>query len=343
MSELFDLNSSNKIKQSSKASKSSSKSKTFSKLQIVDSDQELSLSNLDLNVLANSEKIINKDQDAQVDLTSSKLSSKKIASSEDYVSIKKDKKKKKTKQVSLENDIDSIRRTKNELLFKINKLNINSRYSLINLTMNDSLDDIRNEYERIQKGIELSTSVKFYKTMLVMGTKGLEMLNTQYDPLGIDLVGFSESMAYTVDTQSYDEVLTELAEKYKSMGNVSPELKLVGLLAMSGVGYVASKNMTKKMEENRQFQEQRKYNYKKQLESDIDTDSDDSSAKMPGPEQTFNSATTKIDMDIDDTDIKESDLNDVLNKMNTNANIEQEKIIEIIPKRKGRPPNKKKI
>jgi hypothetical protein len=333
MSELFDLNSSKeKVKPSSK---SSSRSKTFSKLKLIDSDQEMSLSNLDLNVLANSEKIINQDQDAQIDLNSAKSS---IKESSDYTSVvKKHKsKKRKTKEVSIENNVESIRRDKNDLLFKINKLNINGRYSLINLTMNDSLDDIRNEYERIQKGIELSTSVKFYKTALIMGTRGLEMLNSQYDPLGIDLEGFSNSLAINVDEQSYEEVLIELAEKYKSMGNVSPELKLVGLLAMSGFSFVATKRMQKTRNEQLNFQRETRDRYRAHVDSD--TESDDSSAKMPVPEQTFNSATTKIDLDVDDTEIKESDLEAALDKMHQNAVVEQEKIIEIVPKRKGRPP-----
>jgi hypothetical protein len=208
--------------------------------------------------------------------------------------------------------------------------------------MNDSLEDIRNEYERICKEIQVNTSVKFYKTVLSMGCRGIEMLNAQYDPLGIDLEGYGESMTFTVDTPSYDEVLSELAEKYKSMGNVSPELKLVGLLAMSGFGFVASKKMAKSMDENKRFQAQNQARYQPAQQNqdqyqyqDDDTDSDDSSAKMPIPEETF-SSTLNID-----TEINESDLNAVIDKMNKNTEVIQEqKIIEIAPKR-GRPKKNK--
>jgi vacuolar-type H+-ATPase subunit I/STV1 len=330
MSELFDLNSSNE--KSSIIPRSTKSSKSKSKLEIVDSDQEISLNNLDLDVLANSEKIMNVEQEAQIDLNESLESSKK---SNSVISVKKPKKKK-TKLVSQENTNENIRSLKNEFLFKINKINSGSRYSQLNLTMNDSLDDIRNEYERICKEIQVNTSVKFYKTVLSMGCRGIEMLNAQYDPLGIDLEGYGESMTFTVDTPSYDEVLSELAEKYKSMGNVSPELKLVGLLAMSGFGFVASKKMAKTMEENKRFQSQNQARYQaspqtQNHEYDTDTDSDDSSAKIPIPEETF-SSTLNID-----TEINESDLNAVLDKMNKNTeDIQEQKIIEIAPKR-GRP------
>jgi hypothetical protein len=285
MSDLFDLNSSKE--KSSIAPRSIKSSKSKSKLEIIDSDQEISLSKLDLDVLANSEKIMNVEQEAQIDLNESLESSKKTNS---IISVKKPKKKK-TKLVSQENTSENIRALKNEFLFKINKINTASRYSQLNLTMNDSLEDIRNEYERICKEIQVNTSVKFYKTVLSMGCRGIEMLNAQYDPLGIDLEGYGESMTFTVDTPSYDEVLSELAEKYKSMGNVSPELKLVGLLAMSGFGFVASKKMAKSMDENKRFQAQNQARYQPAQQNqdqyqyqDDDTDSDDSSAKMPIPE-----------------------------------------------------------
>ena len=282
---------------------------------------------------------------AKIDLNSSKSMSKKSDSLNSSIIIKKKSKKRKTRDIVEENNSDAVRREKNEYLFKLKKLNgADMNYSSVVFTMDSSLEDLRNEYERIHKEIQVSTSVKFYKTVLVMGTRGIEMLNAQYDPLGIDLDGFADSMTYSVDTPSYDEVLTELAEKYKSMGNVSPELKLVGLLAMSGFGYVASKKMTKSMEENRRYENNKRQQQQQQQQViyETDSDSDDSSAKMPRPDTTFNSKTV-INDEPDDIEIKDSDMESVLNKMHQNAEtnrVEQEKIIEIAPKKRGRPVKK---
>jgi hypothetical protein len=92
--------------------------------------------------------------------------------------------------------------------------------------MDNSLDEIKNEFTRIKAVLDNEAMVKFCKHGLVMGIKGIEMLNNAYDPIGVDLDGWSEAMSYNMATTEYDEVLSELCENYKGAGSMSPEVKL---------------------------------------------------------------------------------------------------------------------
>ena len=76
------------------------------------------------------------------------------------------------------------------------------------------------------------------------------MLNNKFDPLGIDLDGWSEAMTYNMDNQDYDEVMAELYEKYKSVGNMSPEMKLIFMIISSAAFFTISKKITKMDSQN---------------------------------------------------------------------------------------------
>jgi hypothetical protein len=111
--------------------------------------------------------------------------------------------------------------------------------------MDNSLDEIKNEFTRIKAVLDNEAMVKFCKHGLVMGIKGVEMLNGAYDPIGVDLDGWSEAMSYNMATTEYDEVLSELCEKYKGAGSMSPEVKLLVMIVMSGAMFSFSKKAAK--------------------------------------------------------------------------------------------------
>ena len=116
--------------------------------------------------------------------------------------------------------------------------------------MNCSLEEIKNEFDRVNNAIKVDRSVRFYKKMLLLGVQGVEMLNNKFDPLGIDLDGWSEAMTYNMDNQDYDEVMAELYEKYKSVGNMSPEMKLIFMIISSAAFFTISKKITKMDSQN---------------------------------------------------------------------------------------------
>ena len=84
------------------------------------------------------------------------------------------------------------------------------------LKLKQFIDEIKNEYERVRNEIQTERSVAFFKRMLLLGVQGIEMMNTKFDPLGVDLDGWSEAMGYSLENQEYDEVMAELYEKYNN-------------------------------------------------------------------------------------------------------------------------------
>lgn len=215
---------------------------------------ESDISMEDLELLANKKKINKKLSDVSIE-------NPKTVSSGPRKSIKKDssprKKKDSTvsdsseshqavrnKRATRENKDDSVRREKSEYLYKIGILNAKGNRSSLRFDMNNTLEDIRNEYERIRTNMENERMVKFCKQMLLMGVQGIEMANNRFDPLGVDLEGWSESMGYSMENQDYDEVVAELYEKYKGKGHMAPELKLVLMIVGSATMFAITKKIT---------------------------------------------------------------------------------------------------
>jgi hypothetical protein len=279
MSEISNTHS-NKIKNDSNSLKDNltngsnkSKKSKDSKLQI--ESEEISLSQLEM--MANKKKLNKKSIEMTLEKTLSSDSTKKDKESKssykekdpkEFKQHKKEKaknsftlsssansydhKKEKARQVTKENRIDSIRIEKSEFLYKFNKLNATGKFSSLKLDMNNSLDEIKNEFERIKNEMQTERSVSFLKRMLLLGVQGVEMLNTRFDPLGVDLDGWSESMGYSLENLEYDEVLAELYEKYKGRGQMSPEMKMLFMIISSATMFTITKKITR-MESSNPF------------------------------------------------------------------------------------------
>lgn len=174
--------------------------------------------------------------------SSTRSSTTKASSSDDST----EEKRRNRKKVNKENKNEEIRKQKSEILFKLYTIvdKSNGRWSC-KMTMDNSLDDIKNEFSRIKAILDNEAMVKFCKHGLVMGIKGIEMLNGAYDPIGVDLDGWGEAMSYNMATTEYDEVLSELCEKYKGTGSMSPEIKLLLMIIMSGAMFSFSKKAAK--------------------------------------------------------------------------------------------------
>jgi hypothetical protein len=250
MSFIVEIDNQNKVESSEKSRshrKNSSKSKSKSKIYS-DSTDNLSLSDLDL--IANKRKLA---KDTEKKDTETKVSS--VSSIRPERAKTDDLERGRSRDAGWnprssaryvnENEDPQIRREKSEYLYKFNKLNTGNKFSSCQFDMNSPLSEIRNEYDRIKNGLENERSVKFLQRMMLLMIQGVEMMNTKFDPLGIDLDGWGESMAYSLETQEYDEVLSELYEKYKGAGNMSPELKLLFMIISSASMFAITKRLTK--------------------------------------------------------------------------------------------------
>ena len=253
------------------SSKSKSKSKTKSVVMDINSDN---ISMSDLELLANKKKV-NKQELLVSDIVSDKnvsdknVSDKNVSENSDKkVSEKKNSRKpkdrmygttisnsdttlnttayqkEKQRKINKENKNEKIRFQKNDYLYKISQLNQRGNVSQLKLDMNCSLEEIEKEYNRIKNNKQAEVMVGLCKKGLLLGVQGFEFLNNKFDPLGIDLDGWGESMSYSMENQDYDEVLRELYEKYKGKETWSPEARLVMLILGSAVMFSVTKKMS---------------------------------------------------------------------------------------------------
>jgi len=99
------------------------------------------------------------------------------------------------------------------------------------MTMVNSLDEIKAEYARLVDSRNLESSIKFQRNALLTCATGLEFLNQKFNPLDVNLDGWSESINENQD--DFDEIFEELYDKYKDRTKVAPEIRLVMTLGIS--------------------------------------------------------------------------------------------------------------
>jgi hypothetical protein len=100
-------------------------------------------------------------------------------------------------------------------------------------TMESSLHEMMGEYETIMEEKSKLNSVKFQGNMLMAVINGIEFLNNKFDPFDIKLDGWSEQIQENIN--DYDDIFSELHEKYKSKASMAPELKLLFQLGGSAM------------------------------------------------------------------------------------------------------------
>jgi hypothetical protein len=100
-------------------------------------------------------------------------------------------------------------------------------------SMESPLAEMKGEYETHLEERERRNSVKFQGKMLLSVITGIEYLNNKFDPFDLKLDGWSEQVSENVD--DYDEIFSELHDKYKSKAKMAPELKLLFQLGGSAI------------------------------------------------------------------------------------------------------------
>jgi hypothetical protein len=138
---------------------------------------------------------------------------------------------------------DQIQREKQDLLFKLERLFKRGLPMTKRFTMESSLEEMQNEYDKLKSQREMDNSIKFQRKMLMACVTGIEFLNNKFDPFDVKLDGWSESMHESVN--DYDEVFEELHEKYKGKGQMAPELRLLMMVGGSAFMFHLTNTMFK--------------------------------------------------------------------------------------------------
>lgn len=127
--------------------------------------------------------------------------------------------------------LDEINQEKQEMLYRLERFDLNGFKASRKFNMSSNYDDIKFEYERIKKQRDTDKSIKFQRKILMAVCSGVEFLNGKFDPLNVKLEGWSESIYENL--QEYDEVFEDLHDKYKEKVKVAPELKLLMMVGGS--------------------------------------------------------------------------------------------------------------
>ncbi len=137
-------------------------------------------------------------------------------------------------QLSSSRDPNEERKEKTELINKLQRLEQRGFPVSRKFTLDNSLSEIKDEYNRLLDARNLEASLKFQRQMLMGAITGMEWLNGRFDPFDLKLEGWSESVHENIE--DFDEIFEELYDKYKDKGKMSPEMRLV--MAIGGSGFM---------------------------------------------------------------------------------------------------------
>lgn len=124
------------------------------------------------------------------------------------------------------------RKEKADMINRLNRLESKGFQISRRFTMDNTLDEIKTEYDRLMDARNLEGSIKFQRQMMMGVVTGLELMNNKFNPFDWQLDGWSESVHENVE--DYDEVFEELYDKYKGRGNMPPEARLLFMMVGSG-------------------------------------------------------------------------------------------------------------
>jgi len=131
-------------------------------------------------------------------------------------------------------DFEKEKQEKIEYLNKLQRLETKGYPVSKRFTMDNTNEEIKQEYTRLVDARNLEGSLRFQRQMLMGAITGLEWMNDKFDPFDIKLQGWSESVHTNVE--DFDEIFEELYDKYKDRGKMPPEMRL--MMAVAGSGFM---------------------------------------------------------------------------------------------------------
>ena len=128
---------------------------------------------------------------------------------------------------------EQIQKSKAEFIYKLNRLDKLGYKSSRRYSMASNLEDLKFEYNTLNRQRSIEKSVKFSRKMLMAFVSGTEYLNHRFDYLGIKLDKWSENTMESIG--DYDEVFEELHDKYNDSVKMAPELRLLMMVGGSAL------------------------------------------------------------------------------------------------------------
>ncbi len=138
--------------------------------------------------------------------------------------------------------------TRRSLLAKLRRFQSMGQKLTRTYGMQDSIDALEEEVmvqedilqERLaQKGRQ--SNLKFCRRTLLMGTSFVEFINKRYDPLGIDLDGWTDCVMENIS--DFDNPFDKMHSKYHGAAEMSPEIEIVMTLGSSAFMFHLTKRL----------------------------------------------------------------------------------------------------
>jgi hypothetical protein len=137
-----------------------------------------------------------------------------------------------------------VQEEKSMYLAKLKRLSNNTNVIARKFNSSNSLEEIKGEFFRIKKEIEINAGIDYCKKGLMFFVNTIEMGSGYIMEDG--LTGWSKTVMNDVNNNSYDLVLEELYEKYSKNAKMSPEIKLISMIAGSAFMFHLQKGLVHK-------------------------------------------------------------------------------------------------
>jgi hypothetical protein len=139
----------------------------------------------------------------------------------------------------------SIEEEKQDIILKLHRLKQKGFPVTRTFTQTSDIYEMRTELSKIKYSIELDSSIKFSRKMLMGCVSTIEFMNKKWDPFDLALNGWSENVMESID--DYDPVFEKLYDKYKGKVSMPPELELVVAVSGSAFMYHLSHSMLRSL------------------------------------------------------------------------------------------------
>lgn len=139
-----------------------------------------------------------------------------------------------------EENYEKIQSEKSFYLSQLSRLRKKGN-STRSLTMQHSLEEIRGEVLRVKKEMDMDNGVNYCRQGLMFAISTLEMADGNYNNNSFALKGWSQNVMTNIE--NYDTVFEELYDKYYSTMTMSPEIKLITMVAGSAFMFSLQKKM----------------------------------------------------------------------------------------------------
>lgn len=137
---------------------------------------------------------------------------------------------------------EEIFREKTDLLHRLHRLKERG-FEVPQFDMRSDLDEMRFEFSKIERAAECRNAVNMMRQILVAGTSAIQFMNHRYDPIGLKLDGWSESVMANIG--DYDNVFERLYDKHRGKVAMAPEIELILMVGGSALMFHMTASFTR--------------------------------------------------------------------------------------------------